>query len=216
MKIPDRPAFNIILGIVFALVVLGVLSTPFLVGSQAPSLFVSQNTRESNAGGAASSNPSVAASTSVSSTSLPAYSVSSLSSSTGSIPSQTSRGNESNLLSGSSYAPVPTNSTSGNLAAASTSITTVMASTSAVVNNEDNLSQSFVTSIIQEATTVISPNSSVTSSPSTQYSVVASSSGLDSHTFLIFGLISVSSVVLAAGSMLLVYRQVRNEGDSDK
>jgi hypothetical protein len=213
MKIPDRPALNILLGIVFALVVLGVLSTPALVGSQAPSLLVSQNTRESNAGGVASSNPSVAVSSSASSTSIPTSSISSLTLSTGFIPSQTSRGNESN--SGSSYAPVPTNSTSGSFAAASTSITTVVASTSAVVSNEDNLSRSLATSVAQEETTMISLNSSVTSSPLTAYSVVAAGSGVDSHTFLIFGLISVSSVIVAAGSMLLVYRRVRNEGDSE-
>ena len=219
MKFPDRPALNVILGVVCALVVLAVLSSP-LAGSQSSPLVANRNAASvnSNVGSYGSSSSATAPLTSLSLTS--SSSTSFLVSSTAAAQQlQSSNSSESMSVSGSKNSQVPTNSSADAIAPALSSVTTLIGTANALPNAQTNTTViSMATSAVPEQTTVGSVSIALSSStkPSAPNFGPALGNNVESRTFQIFGIISITSVVIAAGSMLLVYRRVSREDSSEK
>ena len=103
MRLPDRPVLNVVLGVVFALIVLGFLSWPGIVGSKQAPQYLVPAANVNSASSAQSLSSSSASSTSVLSSVQTAVSTSSsatvvAAASTSSVPAPTNSvgGNGSN------------------------------------------------------------------------------------------------------------------------
>jgi len=214
LRLSDRPLLNGILGVVCALVVLGLLSWPGLVGPARGSPVLEQNfgstsTPTINAGGlASSSSTSLPVSTPASSSSSsPAQSSVALSSSEAIPPTKS---NLSTLVSGSSNSPVYHGSSVGanssygfaNNSAADSTNTTVMAQTDSEVGP--------VVSTVSIQATTDSRAASTVSAATQSAKFAGGGSAIET-----LGTLTVASVVVAAGSMLLVLRRVRREEEQE-
>lgn len=220
MRIPDRPVLNGILGVACALVVLALLSWPGIVGpSRAPSILQQQNT--SSAGRPVGSVSSSSSSVTVVLANSPTTSAI-LSSTTLQTSSQpvftTANGSISTSASGSSNLPFPAVNSSGNYSSSSVAALSNVKSNSTitVAQTATTATQDGVTTVLPVVTTVSSvlssasvPQSTYGSSPS-QFSTAASPV-VDLKSFQTLGLLSVSSVIIAVGCTLFVFKRMERE-----
>jgi hypothetical protein len=203
MKLPDRPVLNGILAVLCALVVLGVLSTPAIVGQQAPS-FSSKNPASSNSAGYVSNSSNMSPSIPTTSFTVTNLSFSNSSSNVpagqtlASVPSHSSQNNQTFQSSSSSNATGPASPSpalQGN-----TTVTTTETAIAPTTNTELQ-SQSFQSS---------------SSSPSAPSLTQSAGTKLSSQTLQTFGILSISAIVIALGSMFFVYRRVGREDSLDE
>jgi hypothetical protein len=218
MKFPDRPVLNGILAVICALVVLGLLSTPALVGQQASPFLQAKNVPSSNSAGSASSS-SYSTSGAIPATSLALTSSSSTTLASNTPAGQTFSGmksNESVSVSGSSNFPIPSHSTANNLTIPSSTSAGMSANSTSMAAQTNTTVNTTVTSL--ETAVVTQSSSSQSSSLSSTPLAPAQTFGakLDSQTFQVLGILSISSVIIAVGSMLFVYRRVSREDNTDE
>jgi hypothetical protein len=211
MKFPDRPALNGILGVVCAIVVLLLLSSPKIVGTSQSSPLFAQNfqaTSSANGSGSLSSSSSQSLLPGTSSSELLSSTLPAASSSPSTMGEQSTRTGFS--VSGSSNLPVPPHSTFANYTASSSSAAAENEPTTTELSSTTNTSVDQVeSSVIQTtSTTVVSEvTSPVTGAPSSNLPKVSTQS------FQTLGILSIGSVIIALGSMLFVYRRVDREGE---
>lgn len=202
MRFPDRPALNGLLAVVCALVVLGLLSWPGVVGPTHASPYFVKSSSPSESGSMVSSSSSLpnlspSVTSSVASSSSPAVSqtVSALSTS----------------VAGSSNSPIPTgNFSNGNGTASSSSSEVAAAANTTVVE------QSTVTAVAStqfSGTTTVPQFTYPTTTSSPIYTVASQSVAAGQSAFRTLILLSLGSVVIAVCSMLFVYRRINQSDD---
>jgi len=221
MRLPDRPALNVVLGVVLGLAVLVFLSSPGIVGQkQASTLLFPASVPNSNSGQSLSSSQSSSSApnntmTMVSTLSSSATIAAAQSSSGVPAPSNSFGGSGSNASSsslGSTNRPVPTFSSSSpqNL-----SMGTVNGSQGSTAGETQT---AVITTVVQQgvSTTVAAPGNSSRASTASVSAEPALSSQISSVSlYSTLAILTFGAVIIAVGSMLFVYRRVNSEDSED-
>jgi len=218
MRLPDRPALNVVLGVVLALVVLGFLSWPGIVGQkQAAHMFLPNNSL--------SASPAQSSASSV-------YSISSIPTSTQTMISTLSSSSTVTAAESSSSIPAPSNSVGAsgfNISSSSLGSTNGPVPVSSLNNGTlpsfnsgpDTVAQqvqSTVTTVVRAVTTGIAYNFGNSSSSSSAPSLAGPSFSqqiIGNGVFSTLAILTLGAIIIAVGSMLFVYRKVDSEDSED-